>query len=163
MKNVRTVGRSMAAGAFAVLLLAFPVAAQGQPSVEKSDSLLSVARTLTQRYLIVDTHIDAPTRLYRGSADLSVRGNKGQFDFVRAREGGLDVPFMSIYIPSSLEGKAAAGVMADSLIDLVAGLASRYPENSRWSRRPRRSGPCRDQAGCFWRWAWRTARPSTGP
>ena len=94
-----------------------PRLCRGRPSLEKSDSLLAVARTLSQRFLIIDTHIDAPSRLYRGGVDLSVRGDKGQFDFVRAREGGLDVPFMSIYIPSSLEGKPEAIVMADSLID----------------------------------------------
>jgi len=109
-------------------MLMVPAAGTGQPSVAASDSLLSVARTLAQRFLIVDTHIDAPTRLYRGKADLSVREDKGQFDAVRAREGGLDVPFMSIYIPSTLEGKAEAGEMADSLIDLVKGLAVRYPD-----------------------------------
>jgi membrane dipeptidase len=127
MKPGQTTGK-VVAGACAVLVLVSSVAAQGQQSPEQSDSLLAVARTLSQRFLIIDTHIDAPSRLYRGGVDLSVRGDKGQFDFVRAREGGLDVPFMSIYIPSSLEGKPEAIDMADSLIDLVTGLASRYPD-----------------------------------
>jgi membrane dipeptidase len=116
------------AGVSAVLLLVSSVSAQGQRSLEMSDSLLAVARTLSQRFLIIDTHIDAPSRQYRGGVDLSIRGDKGQFDYVRAREGGLDVPFMSIYIPSSLEGKPEAITMADSLIDLVTGLALRYPD-----------------------------------
>ena len=127
MKSGRTAGK-VVAGAWAAALLVSSVAAQGQPSLQKGDSLLAVARTLSQRFLIIDTHIDAPSRLYRGGVDLSVRGDRGQFDFVRAREGGLDVPFMSIYIPSSLEGKPEAIDMADSLIDLVTGLASRYPD-----------------------------------
>jgi membrane dipeptidase len=57
-----------------------------------------------------------------------VRNEKGQFDFVRAREGGLDVVFMAVYIPSSLEGTPAAGLLADTLIDLITGLARMHPD-----------------------------------
>ena len=102
-----------------------PAPGQSSPA---ADSLLARARRLAAAYIIVDTHIDAPMGLYRGNVDLSVRNARGQFDYVRAREGGLDVPFMSIYIPSTLEGTPEAGTMADSLIGLVAGLAAHHPD-----------------------------------
>lgn len=100
--------------------------ASAQSSVA-ADSLLVRARRLAAECIIVDTHVDAPMGLYRGRMNLSVRNSRGQFDYVRAREGGLDVPFMSIYIPPTLEGTPQAGTMADSLIGLVVGLASSHP------------------------------------
>ena len=109
------------------VMLASPAVLRAQrPAAE--DSLLRTARDLAQELLIVDTHIDAPLRLHRGRADLSVRNEKGQFDFVRAREGGLDVVFMAVYIPSSLEGSPAAGLLADTLIDLITGLVRKHPD-----------------------------------
>lgn len=45
----------------------------------------------------------------------------GDFDYVRAKEGGLDAPFMSIYVPSEREQQKTAKQLADSLIDMVMG------------------------------------------
>jgi len=89
---------------------------------------------LAHKYMIIDGHVDLPYRLrvhnfrlekeYLG---IPIKTDQGDFDYVRAKEGGLDAPFMSIYIPSSYEDNGAKS-LADSLIDMVTGIANAHPE-----------------------------------
>jgi membrane dipeptidase len=61
--------------------------------------------------------------------DITQATDGGDFDYPRAKTGGLDAPFMSIYIPSSRqETPGAAKALADSLIDMVEGFATRAPD-----------------------------------
>jgi membrane dipeptidase len=85
------------------------------------------AGRLAQELLIVDTHIDLPSRLLEENPDVSVRTKGGDFDYVRARTGGLDVGFMSIYVPSEFEGTSKATERAETEIDAVLGLARGWP------------------------------------
>ncbi|MDX1503534.1 MAG: membrane dipeptidase, partial [Thermoanaerobaculia bacterium] len=55
---------------------------------------------LAHELLIVDTHVDVPYRLEREMAVIGERTEGGDFDHPRAKEGGLDAPFMSIYVPA---------------------------------------------------------------
>ncbi len=91
------------------------------------DPLRAKAYKLAQEFLIVDTHIDIPYRMQIRWEDISKRTEKGDFDFIRARQGGLDAPFMSIYVPSEREFNGAKS-LADSLIDMVEGFAKRWPK-----------------------------------
>ncbi len=93
------------------------------------------ARELAHRFIIVDGHIDLPYRLQEGldasgaiTEDPSQRTAKGDFDAVRAKEGGLDAPFMSIYIPSRYQTSGGAKALADHLIDMVDKLAADHPD-----------------------------------
>jgi membrane dipeptidase len=83
---------------------------------------------LAREILIVDTHIDVPFRLEEKEEDISRRTEGGDFDYVRARAGGLNVAFMSIYVPSELQETGGAKEKADALIDRVEGFAERWPE-----------------------------------
>jgi membrane dipeptidase len=47
---------------------------------------------------------------------------------VRAVEGGLSAPFLSIYVPASYETQGGAKAFADKLIDLVEALAAGAPD-----------------------------------
>ncbi|AFU99890.1 dipeptidase [Simiduia agarivorans] len=85
------------------------------------------AQLLVQKYPVVDGHVDLPYRLQEHWDDVAVRTRTGDFDFERAREGGLDAPFMSIYIPATKEGKGAKA-LADTLIDQVEAMVYRNPE-----------------------------------
>lgn len=94
-----------------------------QPVPTRTTSSAERARSLARRVLIVDGHVDAPHRIWEAEArtprrgiDLALRNDEGDFDFVRANEGGLDAPFMSVYVPSRFEGKGAKR-HADRLID----------------------------------------------
>ena len=98
---------------------------QEQPAVETD--FRAEAMRLAQETLIVDTHIDLPYRLQEKPDDVSVRTEDGHFDLVRAREGGLDAAFMSIYVPAPLQKTGGARELADELIDIVEGIEAQAP------------------------------------
>jgi membrane dipeptidase len=87
------------------------------------------AMRLAQETLVIDTHIDLPYRLQEKPDDVTVRTEDGHFDLVRAREGGLDAAFMSIYVPASLQETGGGRELADELIDLVENIAAQAPES----------------------------------
>lgn len=66
--------------------------------------------------LVLDAHIDTPYRLTRTPADISQRLASGHFDFVRAREGGLDASVFAIYVASRFDysGKTKTGALAEA-------------------------------------------------
>ncbi len=94
------------------------------------------SRELARRIIIADGHIDVPYRLIekqgpdgQPTEDISLRTEGGDFDLPRAVEGGLNVPFMSIYVPADLQQTpGAAKAHADALIDLVEGVVRKAPE-----------------------------------
>ncbi|HXV77456.1 MAG TPA: dipeptidase [Candidatus Polarisedimenticolaceae bacterium] len=83
---------------------------------------------LAQRVLILDTHIDLPFRLQEQWEDVGQRTATGDFDYPRARSGGLDVAFMSIYVPASYQESGGARLFADELIDSVERLVREHPD-----------------------------------
>ncbi|MCB0428710.1 MAG: dipeptidase [Flavobacteriales bacterium] len=86
------------------------------------------AEALAHKFIIADTHIDVPYRLREEWEDISKRTEKGDFDYERCVTGGLDVPFMSIYIPAELQETGGAKALADSLIDMVEGFQKDHPD-----------------------------------
>ena len=116
-----------------LLVLSLIVLLGCQSSPDSADPAVPAPRgradSLVQNTLVVDGHVDLPFRLldyYENPAD-STEG--GDFDYPRARAGGLDAPFMSIYIPTELQGTpGAARARADTLIDLVERIATEHPD-----------------------------------
>ncbi len=93
------------------------------------DALMERAERIAQEHLIVDGHIDVPYRLRDYDENVAEATATGDFDYPRARAGGLDAAFMSIYIPVEIQDDyAAARARADSLIDRVEEIAERAPE-----------------------------------
>ena len=86
------------------------------------------ATRLAQEMIIIDTHVDVPYRLEEEMEDISVRTETGDFDFERARIGGLDAPFLSIYVPADYQETGGAKEFADSLIDMVEGITRDHPD-----------------------------------
>lgn len=127
-----------------ILFLLLVAAAFGcQPQVELIDytqmtdeERLKVAIEIAQSTIMVDGHVDLPYRmkvggftLQREVLDVSVRTPDGNFDFPRSREGGLDAPFMSIYIPAfNQQIPGASKALADSLILMTERLAKTFPD-----------------------------------
>ncbi len=95
-------------------------------------TLAAQARQIAGEYVIVDTHIDVPYRLEDGWVDVTVAAEDGDFDYPRAMQGGLNLPFMSIYTPAELEkenGDASENYqLANRLIDSVEAIAARAPD-----------------------------------
>lgn len=100
------------------------------------EALRKVADSLAHAYIITDGHVDLPYRLrvrnfrlekeYLG---IPIQADDGDFDFERAKKGGLDAPFMSIYIPSEYQLKPDMGkALADSLIDMIRGIVDAHPD-----------------------------------
>jgi membrane dipeptidase len=60
---------------------------------------------------------------------IPVSTTEGDFDYERAKKGGLDAPFMSIYIPSSYQLQPDNGkALADSLINMISSIAEQIPD-----------------------------------
>ena len=95
---------------------------------ELPSALLVKARMMAQRQMLIDTHIDVPYRLEEGWADVTRLTPDGDFDYERARRGGLNVPFMSIFTPAESEGMGTSFELANRLIDRVEALAGRAPK-----------------------------------
>ncbi|WP_199611920.1 dipeptidase [Flocculibacter collagenilyticus] len=86
------------------------------------------AHQLVQQHILLDSHIDVPYRLEEKWEDVTKATGTGDFDYPRAKQGGLNAPFMSIYIPASLEKAGGAVRMADRLIDYVEAIVGRAPD-----------------------------------
>ncbi len=111
------------------LLIVVAMPACDRPAVEEeTGEILQRATQLASEHIIVDGHIDVPFRNWRTKEDIS-QTTDGHFDYPRAKAGGLDAPFMSIYIPAERqEEPGASKALADSLIDLVEGFVEASPE-----------------------------------
>ena len=83
---------------------------------------------LARDALIVDTHIDAPSQLVKTWADIGVSAPDREFDYPRARAGGLDVAFMSIYTSGGQDAAGTARQSAHAQIDAVEAAIARHPD-----------------------------------
>ncbi|MGB0678082.1 MAG: membrane dipeptidase [Polyangiales bacterium] len=118
--------------------------ARGAPqSATFSSALRRKARRLARDMLVIDGHIDLPMRLDRSrlpsgrlGEDVSRRSKGGDFDCVRARQGGLDAPFMSIYVEPRQARAGRAFQVAERRIDIVKTLIERVPRCFAWARSP---------------------------
>ncbi|MCI4569293.1 dipeptidase [Lysobacter sp. CFH 32150] len=94
------------------------------------------ARQLAQDAIIVDTHIDAPSQLLDHWHDLGVASDEVEFDYPRARLGGLDVAFMSIYTSAEQDIAGTAWQTANTQIDAIEALVGRNPDKFALLRSP---------------------------
>lgn len=104
---------------------------------EQSDhNTYQYAVELAHRFIITDGHVDLPYRLKvknfrieREYMGIPIQTSEGDFDYERAKQGGLDAPFMSIFIPSSYQkDPQSAHDLADSLIDMMHGIVDALPD-----------------------------------
>jgi len=99
-----------------------------KPETTKTISVEQLAVKIAKETIIVDTHIDVPYRLEDEYEDVSKATAKGDFDYPRAVKGGLDAPFMSIYIPSKLQKTGGSKELADKLIDGIETIVQQSPD-----------------------------------
>lgn len=118
------------------MLLVMGSVAQTAWQPTPSPTLLRKANKLLRTTPIVDTHIDFPWSLVENKewytpnyTALALKHPKGDFDFERAKKGGLYGAFMSIYIPAFYQKQATGRPkeVADSLINLIHAVAKDYP------------------------------------
>ena len=99
----------------------------------KEKQLLIKSKKLSKKFIIVDGHIDLPYRLKEAGylkkdkiLDLT-KETDGDFDYTKSKRGGLDAPFMSIYIPAEFQKSGGAKKLADSLINLIVKITNSFP------------------------------------
>ena len=99
------------------------------------DPLKDLAHKIAYKFIITDGHVDLPYRLktqnfrlVKEYLGILLKSDNGDFDYERAQQGGLNAPFMSIYIPASYQENGGAKALADSLIDMVGGIAKAHPD-----------------------------------
>ena len=112
---------------------------------------LEQATAIAKRYPLVDGHVDVPMRLFEKWEDVGVSAPGGNFDYPRATAGGLSAPFMSIYVPSDMEG-AGARARADPLDGQLEGIGQEGPARVAAARpggkgMPRRVGQAEVRTG----------------
>jgi membrane dipeptidase len=100
------------------------------PPATQQDSKRNDALAIHRRAIAIDMHADTPQRLLDERVDLSQRLPDGHFDSVRAREGGLDAQFFSIWVEPELFGDGGPRAMkrADDQIAAVKALTEKHPE-----------------------------------
>ncbi len=122
---------------FLILVIITFSCAEKKPVDRMDDEQLrAYADELAHKFIITDGHVDLPFRLKvknfrleREYMGIPVATTEGDFDFERAKKGGLDAPFMSIYIPSSYQLQPDKGkALADSLINMINGIAEQIPD-----------------------------------
>ena len=88
------------------------------------------ADAIHKRAITVDMHIDTVQRVLDEHVDLQQQLSDGHFDAVRARAGGLDAQFFSIWVEPQLFGGGGPRAVqrADDQIAAVRALADKHPE-----------------------------------
>ena len=117
-----------------VVVMMSAVAGGQAPAVKKAagESAAARAARIHKEAIVVDTHIDTTMMLGREGWDFMVRHQptKGEdsshVDLPRAREGGLDAAFFSIYMAGTITGPEAVK-RSLVLIDHVRSLAEKHP------------------------------------
>ncbi|HEU0306253.1 MAG TPA: dipeptidase [Lysobacter sp.] len=116
-----------------ILLVSLAVLLSG---ASQAAQVPDAARRLAHDSTIVDTHIDAPSELIARWNDLGLAAPTREFDYPRAREGGLDVAFMSIYTSADEDDAGKAWQSAHIQIDAIEALAARHPDKFALLRSP---------------------------
>ncbi len=109
-----------------VVAIAIALTGPAQANITPSKKAIKLAHDT----ILIDTHIDVPYRIHDKWADVTKATDDGDFDYPRAVKGGLNAPFMSIYIPAHLEfeGKGKSFQLANQLIDGMEAIAFRAPD-----------------------------------
>jgi membrane dipeptidase len=114
------------------LLAAVSLLALAACSAEETTSdMAGDAKRIASETIIADTHIDVPYRLGHGWEDVSKATEKGDFDYPRAVEGGLNIAFMSIYTPAQYDGTEKAKTHAEEMIAIVEKMEADAPSKFR--------------------------------
>jgi membrane dipeptidase len=121
----------------AVVLMVFDANCGGHLSnnQQPTNSATSSAATtdpmsIHRRAIVVDMHADTVQRVIDESVDINQRLGDGHLDAVRAKEGGLDAQFFSIWVEPQLFGGGGPSAMkrADIQIEAIRDLPAKHPE-----------------------------------
>ena len=89
--------------------------------------LILTALSSSAQSIGIDTHIDVAQRVLIEGVDLTQRLQDGMVDIPRLREGGMNAPFFSLWVPTFYKGSEAVRRTLD-LRDAMQGLLDKHPE-----------------------------------
>ena len=119
---------------FTILLSLF-IPGCTQRNMNHENQNISVTQTsdpmsIHQKAIAIDMHVDTAQRLLDEHVDIQQQLSDGHFDAVRAKAGGLDAQFFSIWVEPQLFGVGGSKAMkrADDQIAAVRSLAEQHPE-----------------------------------
>ncbi len=101
-------------------------ASQSSPTAQVD--LAQRAEALAQELVVADAHIYTPYRLLLNDEDVALHSATGDFDYPRARAGGLDLAFMCVFVPAQHQERGDARAVADGHIDRLERLAADHPD-----------------------------------
>ena len=86
--------------------------------------------SIHQRAIAIDMHADTVQRVLDEHVDIEQQLSDGHFDAVRAKTGGLDAQFFSIWVEPQLFGGTGARAVkrADDQVAAIRALAEQHPE-----------------------------------
>jgi membrane dipeptidase len=117
-----------------ILIIPLLIFACGQNELS-DDQRMELAIKICQNTLILDSHIDWPELLLEDPRNISEQVNERDFDFVRAKTGGLDAPFSVIYVSAEYDMNAGR-IIVDSLINSVLWYTKEYPTKCSEAKTP---------------------------
>lgn len=117
------------------LLIIFLSSCRNRHKVLSDPELWKEALDICEKNIILDSHIDWPEWILDNPENISGRTKKGDFDLVRAREGGLSAALSVIYIDPRFSADSGR-IMVDSMLKLVTGYTKSYPGMFALARTP---------------------------
>jgi membrane dipeptidase len=100
-----------------------------------NEDLWKIAQKICENNIILDAHIDWPDKHLSFPEDISKRTTKGDFDLVRAKDGGLNAVLSVAYINSSY-GVDKGRIIVDSVIKLISYYTYTYPDKFALANNP---------------------------
>ena len=120
-----------------LVFISLGVAVLNTAAAEHKFTASDKAIALSKSSIIIDGHIDVPYRIHVSWVDVTQSTVDGDFDYPRARSGGLNAPFMSIYVAAGLDGTDDSTQRAHQLIDYVEAIVGRAPNKFAIATSPR--------------------------
>jgi len=109
---------------FVTVLLLFFACSKRELTEEQR---MELAREICQDHLLLDSHIDWPESVLLNPRNISEKNNTGEFDFERARIGGINAVLSVLYINYEYDLKKGRDTF-DSLYTIVNSYIKDYPE-----------------------------------
>ena len=109
-----------------IILIILIASCKPKPKEKSGEELREIALKICQENIVLDSHIDWPEQIIDHPENISERTAGGDFDLVRAKEGGLNAALSVIYVNSRF-GVDEGRIMADSMLRLITGYAKSYP------------------------------------
>jgi membrane dipeptidase len=91
------------------------------------DERMKLAIKICQHSILLDSHIDWPESVYLTPRDISKENSTGDFDYIRAKKGGLNAALSVLYINSDY-GAVEGQRVFDSLYNIVTSYSDKYPD-----------------------------------